>query len=170
VPGYLIPGKNLYLLSTGTGLAPFMSIIRDPHVYEQFDKIILVHGVRVASELTYQHEIEYTLPNNPYFGDLITQQLLYYPTVTRESYKYNSLKTFDGLRPHQGRITDLLQGNQLSEHLGLDNINPQHDRFMICGNDGMLQDLMTILDEKGFSKATSRSQGHYVIEQAFIEK
>jgi len=170
VPGYLIPGKNLYLLSTGTGLAPFMSIIRDPNMYEQFDKIILVHGVRIASELTYQQEIEHTLPNNPYFGDLITQQLLYYPTVTRESYKYNSLKTFDGLRPHQGRITDLLQGNQLSEHLGLDNINPQHDRFMICGNDGMLQDLMTILDEKGFSKGTSRTQGHYVIEQAFIEK
>jgi ferredoxin--NADP+ reductase len=170
VAGHLIPGKNLYLLSTGTGLAPFMSIIRDPHMYEQFDKIILVHGVRFVSELTYQQEIEHTLPNNPYFGELITQKLLYYPTVTRETYEYNSLKTLDGLRPHQGRITDLLQSNQLSEQLGLNNIDPQHDRFMICGNDGMLQDIMTILDAKGFSKATSRTQGHYVIEQAFIEK
>jgi ferredoxin--NADP+ reductase len=90
--------------------------------------------------------------------------------VNREPYKYNSLKTFDGLRPHQGRITDLLQGNQLSEHLGLDNINPQHDRFIIRANDGMLQHLMTILDQKGFSKFTSRTQGQYFIEQAFIEK
>ena len=90
--------------------------------------------------------------------------------MTRETYEYNSLKTIDGLRPHQGRITDLLESNQLSNHLGLANIDPQQDRFMICGNDGMLQDLMTILDEKGFSKATSRTQGHYVIEQAFIEK
>lgn len=170
VPGYLIPGKHLYLLSTGTGLAPFMSVIRDPHIYEKFDKIILVHGVRIASELTYQREIEQTLPNNPYFGELVSDKLLYYPTVTRESYQYNSLKTVDGLRPHQGRITDLLQSNQLSETLGLANINPQDDRFMICGNDGMLQDLMTILNAKGFSKATSRTQGHYVIEQAFIEK
>lgn len=170
VPGYLIPGKNLYLLSTGTGLAPFMSIIRDPHMYEQFDKIILVHGVRVASELTYQQEIEHTLPNNPYFGDLVADKLLYYPTVTRQSYEYNSLRTPDGLKPHQGRITDLLTSHQLTEDLGLSQIDPQNDRFMICGNNGMLQDLMNILDDKGFSRATSRTQGHYVIEQAFIEK
>lgn len=170
VAGYLRPGKRLYLLSTGTGLAPFMSIIRDPDIYYEFDKIVLVHGVRVASELTYQQEIEHHLPKNPYFGNLVSEKLLYYPTVTREAYEYNSLNTLDGLKPHQGRITDLLTSNSLTTNLGLPDIDPQFDRFMLCGNDAMLQDLMSILDDKGFAKATSREQGDYVIEQAFIEK
>ncbi|WP_342804914.1 ferredoxin--NADP reductase [Alteromonas sp. M12] len=170
VSGYLMPGKHLYLLCTGTGLAPFMSIIRDPDIYEQFDKIILVHGVREVSELAYQTEIEYDLPNNPYFGDLVKQKLLYYPTVTREKYQYNSLKTEDGLKPHQGRITHLLATNELTQNLNMPNVNPDNDRFMMCGNDAMLQDLMQMLNQQGFTKATSRKQGHYVIEQAFIEK
>ncbi|MFQ3236546.1 MAG: ferredoxin--NADP+ reductase [Paraglaciecola sp.] len=170
VAGYLQPGKNLYLLSTGTGLAPFMSIIQDPHIYDQFDNIILVHGVRRASELAYQQEIERELPNNPYFGDLVQEKLLYYPTVTREAYEYNSLKTADGLCPHQGRITDLLLSNTLTDDLKLPPINPDTDRFMLCGNDAMLKDITAILDAKGFTKANSRSKGHYVIEQAFLEK
>ncbi|MFT6899638.1 MAG: ferredoxin--NADP+ reductase [Paraglaciecola sp.] len=170
VAGYLQPGKNLYLLSTGTGLAPFMSIIQDPHIYDQFDKIILVHGVRRASELAYQQEIEMELPNNPYFGDLVQQKLLYYPTVTREAYEYNSLNTTDGLCAHQGRITDLLLSDTLTNDLKLPPINPDADRFMLCGNDAMLKDIAAILDAKGFTKANSRKQGHYVIEQAFLEK
>mgnify|MGYP003631904943 FL=1 len=170
VAGYLQPGKNLYLLSTGTGLAPFMSVIQDPNIYDQFDKIILVHGVRWASELAYQQEIEVGLPNNPFFGDIVQEKLLYYPTVTREPYQYNSLKTSDGMRDHEGRITDLLLSNKLSSDLNLADISPENDRFMLCGNDAMLKDLAKILDDKGFSKANSRSQGHYVIEQAFIEK
>lgn len=170
VAGYLQPGKNLYLLSTGTGLAPFMSIIQDPNIYDQFEKIILVHGVRWASELAYQQEIEVGLPNNPFFGDIVQDKLLYYPTVTREPYQYNSLKSNDGLRDHEGRITELLLSNKLSGDLNLPNIDPENDRFMLCGNDAMLKDLAKILDDKGFCKANSRSQGHYVIEQAFIEK
>lgn len=170
VAGYLQPGKNLYLLSTGTGLAPFMSIIQDPHIYDQFDKIILVHGVRWASELAYQREIETQLPKNPYFGDLVQQKLLYYPTVTREAYEYNSLNTAAGLCPHQGRITDLLLSDTLTNDLQLPPINPDADRFMLCGNDAMLKDIAAILDAKGFTKANSRHQGHYVIEQAFLEK
>lgn len=170
IAGHLLPGKHLYLLSTGTGLAPFMSIIRDPDIYEQFDKIILVHGVRTACELAYQAEIDYNLPNNEYFGDMVKEKLLYYPSVTREKYEYNSLNTKDGLNAHEGRITDLLDSDKLTDSLGLPEINPLHDRFMLCGNDAMLQDLMTILNARGFSKATSRRQGHYVIEQAFIEK
>ncbi|TDF37581.1 ferredoxin--NADP reductase [Alteromonadaceae bacterium M269] len=170
VPGHLIPGKHLYLLSSGTGLAPFMSIIRDPHIYESYDKIILVHCVREVSELAYQQEIEHHLPDNEYFGDLVREKLLYYPTVTREHYQYNSLGVPDGLKAHQGRITTLLKGESFSTDLQLPKLDPEHDRFMLCGNNAMLQDIMTILNEKGFSKATSRSQGHYVIEQAFIEK
>ena len=170
VAGHLLPGQNLYLLSTGTGLAPFMSIIRDPDIYEKFDKVILVHGTRTVSELAYQHEIEQVIPNNPYFGDLVKDKLVYYPTVTRESYEYNSLNRVDGLTRHQGRITDLLISNKLINDLQMEALSPGKDRFMLCGNDAMLKDLMEILNDMGFAKANSRSQGHYVIEQAFIEK
>lgn len=163
VPGYLIPGKYLYLLSTGTGLAPFMSIIRDPFIYDSFDKIILVHGTRWRSELAYQHEIEQVLPDNPYFGEEVRAKLIYYPTVTREDYIRNGV-------PHQGRITDLLDSGKLLQDIGMPALNPEHDRFMLCGNDAMLQQLMGMLDQRGFVKANSRTMGHYVIEQAFIEK
>ena len=126
--------------------------------------------MRLACELTYQNKLEMQLPYNLYFGDMVMQKLLYYPTVTREKYEYNSLGTDDGLKTHQGRITELLTSNRLTEDLDLPKIDPLADRFMICGNDAMLQELMQILDAKGFHKATSRTQGHYVIEQAFIEK
>lgn len=170
VPGYLIPGKHLYLLATGTGLAPFMSIIRDPNIYEQYDKVILVHGTRTVSELAYQDEIENQLPNNPYFGELVKDKLLYYPTVTREQYEYHGKNDGQTCKQHTGRITDLLTSGQLTQRLGLPDIDVDHDRFMLCGNNDMLQDLMNILNDKGFDKANSRSMGHYVIEQAFIEK
>lgn len=163
VPGYLIPGKHLYLLSTGTGLAPFMSIIRDPFIYDSFDKIVLVHGTRWRSELAYQHEIEQVLPDNPYFGEEVRAKLIYYPTVTREDYVRSGV-------PHQGRITDLLDSGKLLQDIGMPALNPEHDRFMLCGNDAMLQQLMGMLDQRGFVKANSRTMGHYVIEQAFIEK
>ncbi len=163
VPGYLIPGKHLYLLATGTGLAPFLSIIQDPDIYEQYEKIVLVHGTRWKSELTYQELICQELPHNEYFGDLVSQKLVYYPTVTREPFYYHDTQ-------HCGRITHLLESGQLTNKLGLPDIEPEFDRFMLCGNDPMLQDTMSILNKKGFTKATSRSQGHYVIEQAFIEK
>ncbi|HBN90733.1 MAG: ferredoxin--NADP+ reductase [Rheinheimera aquimaris] len=163
VPGYLIPGKHLYLLSTGTGLAPFMSIIRDPFIYDSFDKIVLVHGTRWRSELAYQHEIEQVLPDNPYFGEEVRAKLIYYPTVTREDYVRNGV-------PHQGRITDLLDSGKLLQDIGMPALNPERDRFMLCGNDAMLQQLMGMLDQRGFVKANSRTMGHYVIEQAFIEK
>ncbi|OIN03229.1 ferredoxin--NADP(+) reductase [Idiomarina sp. MD25a] len=161
VPGHLLPGKRLYLLSTGTGLAPFMSVIKDPDIYEQYEQVVLVHGVRYVSELAYQKEIGEDLPNNEFFGDWVKEKLRYYPTVTREPFRDED---------HQKRITELLESNILTHKLGLPDIDPEHDRFMLCGNDAMLQDLMAILNERGFSKATSRKQGSYVIEQAFIEK
>lgn len=161
VAGHLKPGKHLYLLATGTGLAPFMSIIKDPDVYEQYDKIILVHGVRYVSELAYRKTICHELPDNELFGDWVQQKLIYYPTVTREDF---------GSKAHQQRITDLLTTNQLTQEIGLPTIDPNFDRFMLCGNQAMLNDTMAILNERGFKKATSREQGDYVIEQAFLEK
>jgi len=170
VPGYLNAGKNLYLLSTGTGLAPFMSIIRDPFIYEDFEKVILVHCVRYASELAYQHEIINELPKNEYYGDLVTQKLIYYPCVTRENGTHHLISDEKGIQIHHERITTLITSGRLSKDIGLPTLSVDSDRFMLCGNNEMLQDTMDLLDGLGFSRATSRVKGDYVIEQAFIEK
>ncbi len=154
----LLPGKNLYLLSTGTGLAPFMSIIKDIDVYELFDNVILTHGVRYVSELAYQDRIENELPNNEYFGDIIREKLKYYPTVTREPYR------------NTGRLTDLLRSGKLTEDLNLADIDPENDRFMLCGSPAMLDELTSMLDDLGFKEARGGQAGHYVIERAFVEK
>lgn len=158
IADHLLPGKNLYLLSTGTGLAPFMSIIKDPEIYEQFDNVILTHGVREVSELAYQHFIEEELPNNEYFGDVVREKLKYYPTVTREEFR------------NQGRLTDLVESGKLFSDLGLPDINLENDRFMLCGSPSMLKDFCKILDDRGFEEARQGEQGHYVIERAFVEK
>lgn len=154
----LLPGKNLYLLSTGTGLAPFMSIIKDYEIYEQYDKVILTHGVRTVSELAYDDYIQNELPNNEYFGDQVKEKLIYYPTVTREPFK------------NQGRLTDLITTGKLFTDIGLPEINLEDDRFMLCGSPEMLDSLMKILDDRGFQEARGGNQGHYVIERAFVEK
>ena len=153
----MLPGKNLYLIGTGTGLAPFMSIIKDFEVYEQFDKIILAHGVREVSELAYSNYIENELPQHEYFGEMVREKLLYYPTVTREPYKNN------------GRLTDLMTSGKLFLDLGLPKPNVADDRFMLCGSPSMLKDMCAILDERGFNEVRSGNQGHYVIERAFVE-
>jgi ferredoxin--NADP+ reductase len=158
VADHLLQGRNLYLISTGTGLAPFMSIIRDPEVYERFDKIILTHGVRTVSELAYQDVILNELPNNEYFGEQVKEKLLYYPTVTREHFR------------NQGRLTDLILSGRLSRDLNLPDIDPAHDRFMLCGSPSMLKDAGAILDERGFTESRHGKQAHYVIERAFVEK
>ena len=154
----LLPGKNLYLLSTGTGLAPFMSIIKDLDVYEQFDKVILTHGVRYVSELAYQDRIQNELPNNEYFGDIVREKLIYYPTVTREEFHT------------QGRLTDAITTGKLTKDIGLADLNPEADRFMLCGSPAMLKDLTDILDNMGFKEARAGEPGHYVVERAFVEK
>ncbi|WP_027857738.1 ferredoxin--NADP reductase [Marinobacterium jannaschii] len=155
---HLLPGKRLYLISTGTGLAPFLSIIKDPEIYEQYDQVILTHGVRYTSELAYAEIIREHLPNNEYFGDLVSDKLVYYPTVTREPFHT------------QGRITELMQSGKLTDDLGLPALNPEEDRFMICGSPSMLKDTCQILDDMGFIEARQGDFGHYVIERAFVER
>ena len=152
----LTKGKHLYLLATGTGLAPFMSVIKDPEVYERFDKVILTHGVREVSELAYQDIIN-ELPNNEFFGEMVQGKLLYYPTVTREDFHT------------QGRLTDALTSGKLAEKVGLPPINVEDDRFMLCGSPSMLKDFCEILDERGFSETVRSDIGEYVIERAFVE-
>ncbi len=155
---YLLPGKRLFLLSTGTGLAPFMSIIKDPEIYEQYDQVILTHGVRYKSELAYLDYIENELPKNEYFGEMIRDKLLYYPTVTREEFR------------NQGRLTNFLTSGKLTADLGIADLDIENDRFMICGSPAMLDEFCGILDNLGFEEARRGEQGHYVIERAFVER
>ena len=154
----LRPGKHLYLLSTGTGLAPFLSIIKDPEVYENFEKVILVHGCRYINELTYQKLITHELKHNEYFGDSVKEKLIYYPAVTREPYI------------NYGRITNLLQTGKLNDDIGTPALNLEHDRFMLCGSPSMLTSLTEILDDLGFTETRKNDLGEYVIERAFVEK
>ncbi|MCG8381948.1 MAG: ferredoxin--NADP reductase [Gammaproteobacteria bacterium] len=154
----LLPGKNLYLLSTGTGLAPFLSLIKDVELYEQYEKVILVHGCRFISELAYQKTITETLPNDAFLGNLAREKLIYYPTVTREPFV------------HQGRITHLMQDGRLFADIALPKPTLDNDRFMICGSPAMTQELAQLLKGWGFTEARGGKQGHFVTERAFVEK
>jgi ferredoxin--NADP+ reductase len=149
-------GKHLYLLATGTGLAPFMSVIKDPEVYERFDKVILTHGVRQINELAYQEIID-ELPDNEFFGEMVKGKLEYYPTVTREAFHTT------------GRLTDALTSGEIANKFGLPPINTEDDRFMLCGSPSMLKDFCVILDDMGFSETVRSDIGEYVIERAFVE-
>jgi len=157
VADHLLEGRNLYLISTGTGLAPFISIIQDSEIYERFDRIILTHGVRYASELAYQDLIQDALPNNEFFGDEVKEKLIYYPAVTREQFHT------------QGRLTDLMLSGKLFSDIDQAQPNPEHDRFMICGSPSMLKDTCAILDGWGFEESRQGIKAHYVIERAFVE-
>lgn len=154
----LLPGKNLYLLSTGTGLAPFLSVVKDPDAYERFEKIVLIHGCRTVAELAYDDYLTKELPENEFIGDEVKAKLIYYPTVTREPFR------------HQGRITSLIEGGQLFADIGLPPIDPQNDRLMLCGSPAMLKDLVQLLESRGFQEGSQSQPGHYVIEKAFVER
>ena len=155
----LRPGRYLYLLSTGTGLAPFMSIIQDPDTYERFAKVVLIHGVRQVSELAYADFIERELPQSEFLGKLLRDKLIYYPTVTREPFR------------NQGRLTDVIDSGRLFTDIGLPPIDPAVDRAMICGSAAMLADSCRLLDARGFRISPRQGElGDYVIERAFVEK
>lgn len=155
----LLPGKNVYLFGTGTGLAPFISIIKDPETYERFDKVVLVHGVREISELAYADYISEELPKDEHIGDLVRDKLIYYPTVTREPFR------------NRGRLTDLINSGKLFEDIGLPPLDPARDRAMICGSPSMLKDTSDLLDARGFKISPHQgTPGDYVIERAFVEK
>jgi ferredoxin--NADP+ reductase len=155
---YLLPGKRLYMFSTGTGLAPFMSVVRDPATYEKYEQIVLVHGVRQVDELAYHDFLVEHLPQHEFLGDMVSSQLRYYPTVTRETWR------------NMGRIPPLIETGKLMADLGLPDLNPQEDRAMICGSPGMLRDLKHLLEGRGFTEGNTSTPGDFVIERAFAEK
>jgi len=155
---YLLPGKRLYLLGTGTGLAPYLSIVRDPETYEKFEEVIVVHGVREVKELAYREFLTATLPEHEFLGDMVKQQLRYYPTVTREAFK------------NQGRITDLIESGKLFKDLGTPALDPTVDRVMICGSPAVLRDLKSMFEQRQFKEGNTSKPGDFVIERAFAEQ
>ncbi len=154
----LLPGKRLLLLSTGTGLAPFVSLIKDPDVYDKYEQIVLVHGCRQVSELAYGEEVVKNLQGDELFGPLLEEKLTYYPTVTREPFR------------NRGRITDLITSKQIFDDIGQEPLNIEGDRIMMCGSPAMLEELRQMFDERGFSEGNHSEPGHFVIEKAFVER
>jgi ferredoxin/flavodoxin---NADP+ reductase len=154
----LVPGNRLLLLSTGTGLAPFASLIKDPDVYDKFEQIVLVHGCRQVSELAYGEELVAGLQNDELFGPMLAEKLTYYPTVTREPFR------------NRGRITDLITSEQLFNDIGQEPLNIEGDRIMMCGGPAMLEELRQMFDARGFSEGNHSEPGHFVIEKAFVER
>ena len=154
----LLPGRFLYLLSTGTGLAPFMSIIRDPETYERFEKVVLVHGCRQVAELAYGERITADLPRDELIGDYVRDKLIYYPTVTREPFH------------NRGRVTDLVTSGQLFSDIGLPSLDVAQDRAMLCGSPQMLKDMREVLEERGFIEGSVSEPGTFVVEKAFVER
>lgn len=150
-------GENLWLLATGTGLAPFMALIKDPTVYEIYKRVILFHGVRIVSELAYENTIVADLPANEFIGEEVSKKLIYYPSVTREKFK------------NQGRLTDLIITGKLFTQIGMNRFNTEVDRAMICGSPSMLKDTSALLMKHGMTEAKRGNKGHFVIERAFVE-
>ncbi|MFG1299108.1 ferredoxin--NADP reductase [Xanthobacter sp. V3C-3] len=151
----LLPGRTLYLLGTGTGLAPFLSTVRDPETYERYEKVVLVHGCRHVADLAYEDLITRELPEHEFLGEEIREKLIYYPTVTREAFR------------NTGRITDLLASGKLNADVGLPPLDPAHDRVMICGSPAMMVELKALLEGRGFAEGSNSAPGHFVIEKAF---
>ena len=151
-------GRALYLLGTGTGLAPFLSIAKDPETYERFERVVVVHGVRFAKDLAYGEFLSRVLPEDELVGELVRERLIYHPMVTREPFR------------NPGRISTALENGALAQGVGLPPIDPAHDRFMMCGSPAMLSDLRAILDARGFDEGNNGEPGAYVIEKAFVDK
>ncbi len=154
----LLPGRTLYMIGTGTGLAPFMSLIKDPDTYEPFERVVLVHGCRTVAELAYQDRILRELPVHELLGEFAGDKLLYYPTVTREAFR------------NQGRVTDLMFSGKLAADLGLPPVDRAQDRVMLCGSPGLLGDFGVWFERDGWLEGTNTRQGEFVIEKAFVEK
>jgi ferredoxin--NADP+ reductase len=154
----LTNGRNLYLIGTGTGLAPFLSVIKDPETYDRFEKVVLLHGCRRVAELAYGEMITEKLPQDELIGELIREQLIYYPTVTRDPFR------------NRGRITNLITSGKLFSDISLPDLDPAKDRVMICGSPALLADTKSLLIEKGFEEGNHGEAADFVVEKAFAER
>ncbi|WP_199223311.1 ferredoxin--NADP reductase [Oricola cellulosilytica] len=152
----LLPGKRLYMLATGTGIAPFASLIRDPEVYDKFDQVILTHTCRQVAELEYGRQLVENLVNDPLIGEMVDGKLVYYPTTTRED------------SPTTGRVTDKIRSGELFSDLGVPAWNPDEDRVMICGSMGLNTEIKDLCEAAGLEEGANSKPGHYVLEKAFV--
>ncbi|MEO0398120.1 MAG: ferredoxin--NADP reductase [Pseudomonadota bacterium] len=152
----LLPGKRLFLFSTGTGVAPFASLVREPETFEKFDTVILTHTCRTVADLQYSQYIVKSLPDDPLVGDTAPGKVVHYASTTRE--------TFDRM----GRITDLIESRKLFDDLGVEALNPETDRIMICGSTAMLADTKAIAEAAGFTEGSNAAPGTFVVEKAFV--
>jgi ferredoxin--NADP+ reductase len=154
----LKPGKRLWLIGTGTGLAPWLSVARDPDAYERFEKVIVTHTVRGVEDLAYKDFFETELPNDEVLGELTGPGLVYYPTVTREPFRY------------EGRITDRINSGAAFRDLGLDQarFNPEEDRVMLCGSMAMIKETAALLEAHGLVEGSNAEPGDFVLERAFV--
>jgi ferredoxin/flavodoxin---NADP+ reductase len=153
----LTPGKRLYMLSTGTGIAPFASLIREPETYEKFDQIILTHTCRKVADLGYGRQLVDSVERDPLVGEMVGGKLTYYATTTREDF------------PTKGRITDLIQDGRIFADLGIAPLNPREDRVMICGSMAMLRDTKGVVESLGFVEGSNANPGDFVVEKAFVD-
>jgi len=152
----LLPGKHLWMLATGTGLAPFASLMRDPEVYEKFDQVIMMHTCREVAELEYGRQLVEGLQNDPLIGEMVAGKLLYYPTTTREE------------SPRMGRVTDNLASGKVFTDLGLAPMDPAHDRAMVCGSLAFNVDVKVILEGFGLREGANSEPKEFVVEKAFV--
>lgn len=152
----LLPGKRLYMFSTGTGIAPFASLIRDPETYERYDEVILTHTCREVAELTYGLNLVASLKDDPLVGEMIDGKLKHITSVTREDY------------PLQGRITDLIKSGKLFEVVGVPPLNPKDDRVMICGSKEMIDDTSALVAGFGLKEGSNSQPAEYVVEKSFV--
>ncbi|MCW8086515.1 ferredoxin--NADP reductase [Sabulicella glaciei] len=158
IPDNLLPGRNLWFLATGTGIAPFMSLIRDPEVYERYDRVILAHTVREVKELAYRDYIIGALRDDELLGEFVREKLVYLPAVTREPF------------PVQGRITARLETGAAEREAGVEPLDPSKDRVMICGSEAMNADCKALLEARGFVEGNNSEPGTFVVEKAFVTK
>ena len=152
----LLLGKRLWFFATGTGIAPFASLIREPQTYEDYDQVILTHTCRDLADLEYGRSLISSLRDDPLIGDMIDGQLIYYPTTTRED------------SPCMGRITTLLQQGKVFKDLNLPQITAEHDRAMVCGSMGLNTDLKSILENYGLREGANSDPAEFVVEKAFV--
>ena len=152
------PGKRLFLFGTGTGLAPFLSVARDPDAYSNFEQVIVGHGVREVNELAYRDLFTAEIFEDPLVGDEARNQLVYYPTVTREPFE------------RQGRFTDLIASGRIFGDMGLEQpkFDPEHDRVMLCGSMAFIKDMAAICEDQGLKEGSNAEPGDYVLERAFV--
>ena len=152
----LTPARRLWMISTGTGIAPFASLIRDPETYEKFDEVILTHTCREVAELKYGFDLIEEIRNHEFLAEIVGEKLKHYPTVTREDFS------------HKGRITDLIESGKLFADLGVPPLDPAVDRGMICGSADMLKDTKALLEKAGLEEGANNKPGEFVIERAFV--